>query len=201
MATNTTVYCSECGQAFSPSEVVNLAGATVCGPCKPALLRRLQEGAVQLAPTHYKGFWLRFLAKILDNLIIEIVCSPLLLFAYMPFWRWAIQHPQPDANQAAAALVNLGTSFALAYLGVIIVLLAYNTLMLGKWGTTMGKMAIGAKVVSPTGEKISYATALGRTAMELVNLMTLDIGYIIAAFDEKKRGLHDRVAGTVVVAK
>jgi|SRR6185437_9292885 len=201
MATNTSIYCSECGQAFSPSEVVAVAGANVCGPCKPGLLRRLQEGAVQLAPMHYKGFWIRLLAKFLDNILLELVYTPFLFAAMIPFWRMTIQNPQPDPAQAAAMMAGMFGSFALVYVGMMALMLAYNTFMLGKWGTTMGKMAIGAKVVTPTGEKIGYGKALGRSAMELVNGFTLGIGYLIAAFDEQKRGLHDHVAGTVVVAK
>ncbi|MGH9393482.1 MAG: RDD family protein [Terriglobales bacterium] len=201
MATEAPVFCSECGQSFSHSEVVTVAGATVCGACKPSLLRRLQEGALQMAPAHYKGFWIRFVAKFLDGILIDILAAPIWILVFLPMMRTLARNPQPDPNQATLLMAGRIGSLVLGELAIIALWLGYNTVMLGKFGTTMGKMAIGAKVVTPSGQAIGWGTAFGRSAMELVSAMILDIGYIIAAFDDRKRALHDRVAGTVVVAK
>ena len=70
---------------------------------------------------------------------------------------------------------------------------------LGKFGATPGKMACKLKVVRPDGERISYARALGRHFAEMLSGIILYIGYIMAAFDEEKRTLHDRICDTRVI--
>lgn len=199
MADGTLAFCGQCGQALAPEQLTQLAGTSVCATCKPAFLRRLQEGAPAASALRYKGFWIRFLAKILDSILIDIVMGPIYLIWVLP----ALMATGGVAGTPAAApamLHYLGKllTFELAYMGVF---LAYNTLMLGRFGTTVGKMAIQASVVQPDGAQISYARALGRTAMEIVSGLILLIGYIIAGFDSQKRALHDRVAGTRVVAR
>ena len=77
----------------------------------------------------------------------------------------------------------------------------YTTYFLGKYAATPGKMACGLKVVTSDGEKVSYARALGRHFAEWLNVFTLWIGYIMAAFDEEKRTLHDRICDTRVIKK
>lgn len=199
LTTDTHVYCSQCGQALNPSEVATLAGATVCANCKPTDLRKLQEGAPGAATLRYKGFWIRWLAKLLDWILIDVVLSPLYL-AYV-FPALLALNVTPGRPATPAAIVAFFGRIAVYELVGMTIFVAYNTLMLGRWGTTMGKMAISAKVVASDGTPIGYGRALGRTLMELVSGMALLLGYIIAAFDDQKRTLHDRVAGTVVVAK
>ena len=77
----------------------------------------------------------------------------------------------------------------------------YETWFVGRFQATPGKMALGLKVVRPNGDRVSYARALGRYFAEILSGLTLAIGYIIAAFDEEKRTLHDRICDTRVVRK
>jgi uncharacterized RDD family membrane protein YckC len=79
--------------------------------------------------------------------------------------------------------------------------IAYTTYFLGAHSATPGKMACGLRVVRPDGERISYARACGRFFAEILSSITLGIGYIIAAFDDEKRALHDRICDTRVVRK
>jgi uncharacterized RDD family membrane protein YckC len=60
-------------------------------------------------------------------------------------------------------------------------------------------MACGLKVMRPDGEKISYARACGRTFAEGISSAILCIGYILVAFDEERRALHDRICDTRVI--
>ncbi len=66
---------------------------------------------------------------------------------------------------------------------------------------TLGKLVIGAKVVDANGEKISFGRATGRHFAKYLSSFILLIGYIMVAFDERKRGLHDMVAGTYVISR
>lgn len=77
--------------------------------------------------------------------------------------------------------------------------IAYPTYFLGKYSATFGKMACGLKVVRPDGEKISYARACARFFAEFLSSIILGIGYLMVAFDEERRALHDRICDTRVV--
>ena len=73
--------------------------------------------------------------------------------------------------------------------------------MIGKYGATVGKMAMKIRVVTAEGQKVSYLRALGRYFAKLLSGMILMIGYLMAAFDDEKRALHDRICNTRVISK
>ena len=83
----------------------------------------------------------------------------------------------------------------------IIIHISYYVYFNGKYGATLGKMAIGARIVNSDGTPISYAKAFGRFFAEILSGLILGIGYIMAAFDDKKRALHDQICNTLVVNK
>jgi len=65
-------------------------------------------------------------------------------------------------------------------------------------GQTIGKMALGLKVVTGSGERVGFGRALARTVAWIVSVPTI-VGLLPAAFGADGRALHDRVAGTRVV--
>ena len=91
--------------------------------------------------------------------------------------------------------------FVVFYIVNIGVAVAYTTWFLGKYAATPGKMALGLKVITADGGKVSYLKAFGRYFAEIVSGIILFIGYIMAAFDDEKRTLHDRICNTRVVKK
>ena len=103
------------------------------------------------------------------------------------------------------SLVDAPVMFALltgAGMGVgMIIRATYDTVLVGKYGATLGKLACGLRVVMPDGGKVTYMRAFGRYWGEVVTGLTIGIGYIIAAFDDEKRALHDRICNTRVVKK
>ena len=64
--------CVECGTRFPEDELVVIAGSGVCAGCKATHLQRLREGAMLPSAFNYGGFWIRFVAKFIDNLILGI---------------------------------------------------------------------------------------------------------------------------------
>ena len=78
---------------------------------------------------------------------------------------------------------------------------AYSIFFVGKYGATPGKMACKIKVVDETGAKIGYGRATGRFFAEFLSGLLCYIGYIMVAFDEEKRALHDRICNTRVIYK
>lgn len=78
---------------------------------------------------------------------------------------------------------------------------AYYTMTVGSCGQTVGKMAAGVIILEKTGGKVSYGRALGRSLATILSMLTFTIGYVMAAFTNNKKALHDYVAGTRVVFK
>jgi uncharacterized RDD family membrane protein YckC len=62
-------------------------------------------------------------------------------------------------------------------------------------------MALGIKVTDLSGERIGFGKATGRYFGKIISGLILLIGYIMVAFTEKKQGLHDMMAGCLVVSK
>ena len=65
---------------------------------------------------------------------------------------------------------------------------------------TPGKMAFGIKVSTLTGERIGIGRGIGRYFASWLSYLTLLIGYLMAAFTQKKQALHDMISGTLVVS-
>jgi uncharacterized RDD family membrane protein YckC len=80
----------------------------------------------------------------------------------------------------------------------ILIGLAYKAGFVSQGGQTPGKMAAGIRVITADGEPVSVGRALGRAGAEYLSALTAGLGYLPAAFGEK-RALHDYVAGTRVV--
>ena len=76
---------------------------------------------------------------------------------------------------------------------------AYSIFFIGKYGATPGKMACKIKVVDATGAQIGYGRATGRFFAEILSGLICYIGYIMVAFDDQKRALHDRICNTRVI--
>ena len=64
---------------------------------------------------------------------------------------------------------------------------------------TLGKRAVGLRVVTEQGERLSFARSTGRFFSKIVSALLLLVGFLMVAFTARKRGLHDMIAGTVVV--
>ncbi len=180
-----TASCAECGRSFPVDEMVSYSGSYVCAECKPIFFQRVREGVPLDQGFEYGGFWIRFGAKVIDNLIISAIQVPVLILAAMG------AASAPESAAAAYALLSTLMTWGLP--------IAYTVFFLGKFGATPGKMACGLKVVRPTGERITYLRALGRWFAEILSAMIFLIGYIMAAFDDEKRSLHDRICDTRVV--
>lgn len=193
--TDATAICSQCGRFFPQDQVIAFEDKMICAACKPMFVQKLKEGVGPGALQRYGGFWIRFLAKFIDGVILGIC-------------QWAIMIPvsmlmvpsMMDAGNQA-----LSPNFFM-FMGVQVLLgisipLFYNTIFIGRWGATLGKMACGLKVVNPEGGKITYMRAFGRFFAEWISMIILYVGYIMAGFDDEKRSLHDRICSTRVVKK
>ena len=77
--------------------------------------------------------------------------------------------------------------------------LTYFTFFLSSSGQTPGKMLFGLKVTRVDGDSLSILQALWRTLGYYLNQLTLFIGFLWVAFDSRKQGFHDKIAGTIEI--
>jgi len=148
-------------------------------------------GASPLA-WHYGGFWIRFGARFIDGIILATAQSCL---AWMFFGRFGAQF-LPSVTRSMSIGHRLGFQF-LAYA----IAMVYEAAFLHYRGATLGKMALGLKVVRSNGDSLGWGVSSGRYLMHIVSGLILLIGYIMIAFDSEKRALHDRVCDTRVIYK
>lgn len=182
-----TETCTQCKRNLPKDELMRFENDRVCAQCKPLYLQRLKEGVRPSTLLVYAGFWVRFAAKFVDGLILGVPYLVVIFFA-MP----TVIAGQRAGNPFSAATCLL----QLAFYGFSAV---YQTWFVGRFGATPGKMAMKIKIVRPDGGKLTYGRAFGRFFAELLSGIILYIGYIMAAFDEEKRALHDRICDTRVV--
>lgn len=156
--------------------------------------------------TSYAGFWLRFVAFIIDTIIIYVVQAFILvpLFAFMGF-SFAVRSQNME-NMSEAEAVGFATAMmatvGIASLITTVANLLYGTLMeSSKYQGTVGKLALGLRVTDVDGQKLDFTKSLIRNIGKLVSAFILFIGYIMVAFTEKSQGLHDIIANTLVVKK
>jgi len=178
-------------------DLISLPGGLLADhAAKTTSVQAMREGALPslyAGPLNYAGFWIRFAAKFIDGIILWIV-QFIIQFIFGMIIGLGFSNSSPD--EAGPAVIAMAL---LMFLISIAIQAAYNGIMVGKFGATVGKMACGLKVVMPDGSPVSMPRAFGRYFAEILNAFTLLIGYIIAAFDNEKRALHDHIASTRVI--
>jgi len=184
--------CAECGGVFNIQDTIAYGNARVCAKCKPVFIQKLAEGArINTGQMVYARFFTRFAAVFLDGVILGIVNAGIGLVSGIAF---ASTVRQPTGGfivfQIIITLINM------------CIAVTYETVLIAKYGATLGKMALKIKVVTAEGGQVSYLLAFGRYFAKILSSLTLLIGFIMAAFDDEKRALHDRICNTrVIVAR
>lgn len=137
-------------------------------------------GSGQLA---YGGFWIRLVAYIIDAILLSIAMGVVGAVAGVNFFN-------PDIESYSSS-VN--------FVYVLVAWLYFALLESSERGATVGKMAMGLRVVTDQGQRLSFLNATGRYFAKIISAIILCIGFIMIAFTDRKRGLHDMIAGTLVI--
>ncbi|MDX1432182.1 MAG: RDD family protein [Gammaproteobacteria bacterium] len=144
------------------------------------------------AEPRYVGFWARFLAMIIDSILITVVLA-LIIGAFFG---------QEYLQQAVAGDPAASASLGLAYL---IQLLLPAAIIIAFWiyrSATPGKMVISAEIVDAKSlGKPSTIQLILRYVGYYVSTIVLCLGFLWVAFDARKQGWHDKIAGTLVVKR
>lgn len=197
-------FCANCGSPFGSETTTTAAigpevtprpqGPAVPGttvPSEPPYAAPVYSSPVPAV--RYGGFWIRFVAAIIDGLALGIVVWPL-------------------SGMLALMIQFAGRSADMPGMGIHLVrgIVIWTLFLCAGWiyeaalessskQATLGKMALALKVTDEYGNRISFARASARYFSKILSRMILMIGYIMAGFTERKQALHDMIAGTLVV--
>ncbi|HJQ55801.1 MAG TPA: RDD family protein [Vineibacter sp.] len=133
----------------------------------------------------YGGFWLRLVAYIIDSVILNIV-----VFIISFVIGLVIGGGSRNAEQA---------QLIASVIGIVIAWLYFAYQESSPAAATLGKRALGLRVLRSDGAQLSFGRATGRFFAKILSAAILLIGYIMAAFTDRKRALHDMIADTVVI--
>lgn len=162
----------------------------VRGPGRPG-----RGGKPTKSRVEYAGFWRRAAAVVVDGLLlfaIQIAAS----FAYgvcLGIYYVSKLGRAPTPDELAPAIVV----FQVAW--VIIVFLYVAGMTASSYQATLGKIALGIKVCDLEGRRIGFGKSLVRELARAAAAACLLIGLVMAAFTERKQGLHDILVGTLVI--
>ncbi len=165
-----TEYCGKCGARM---------GSPVGQPYPPQPPPPCYPYPTGYPEIRFAGFWIRFVAAIIDGFILGIAFIPL---------------------NVAASVTRSTASAVLIRLFIALVEWAYAVIMLGAFGATLGKMALGLKVVRDDFGPVGYGTAALREIIgKFISGLICLLGYISAGFDRRKQAWHDHIAKTLVI--
>ena len=196
-------FCANCGKAFSVAAAARtpiLAAPLAAGDAALSAY----AGYVAVPRVEYAGFWLRFLAYILDNVVIGVaammILIPLIFLTGLGTFLSKI-HPDEDINDVGAFML-IGIVFLLATISLIVTWLYHAWMESSEWQATLGKRVLGLVVTDLAGQRISFGRATARHFSKIItNMVPLAIGYLMAGFTEKKQALHDMIAGCLVLRR
>jgi len=185
-------FCSECGRPFPMNQLVMIGNAAVCAQCKPVYLQRMQEGGQAIGVRRYAGFWIRFVARVIDAVILGVVA----MIIRIPLGLMMIAPARTGDLSALPMIMGLGGVLVLVQIALQV---AYEVYFLSTRGATLGKQILGLKVIRTDGSMLTAGQAAGRFFAQWISALIFFIGYIMAGFDPEKRALHDRICDTRVI--
>ncbi|HUJ32405.1 MAG TPA: RDD family protein [Candidatus Acidoferrum sp.] len=189
------MFCSKCG-ANVPDN------ATFCSACGQATggIPVAAPAAVAARPgVQYAGFWLRFVAWIIDRIVLQIASWILFLPFMASLGFQGLFRGEPPRPEEILRLA--GSIFRLALIALVVNWLYYSLLESSAWQGTLGKKALGLEVTDLAGHRVSFARATGRFFGRIISGLILGIGFIMAGFTERKQALHDMLASCLVIRK
>ncbi|WP_369978979.1 RDD family protein [Xanthomonas bundabergensis] len=145
------------------------------------------------------GFWKRTAAYLIDGMLVGMVAQVIQFAIMLGFFGFS--------GLGGGSTPNFNTASGIVMLVLVyLVPLAMSALYFGLFHAstkqaTLGKMAVGIKVVRGDGSRISVARGIGRYFGFLLSSLTIFIGFLMAAFTERKQALHDMLCDTLVVDK
>lgn len=135
----------------------------------------------------YGGFWLRFVAYIIDAIIMNIVGAVIGAFVGMGL-----------GAMAAGETAVLGGTLGAGVLSLVLNWVYSAWLESSEWQATVGKKALGLVVTDEKGQRIGFGRATGRYFAKILSSLILLFGFFMIGWTQRKQGLHDIICSTLV---
>lgn len=219
-------YCSQCSRGpLGIEDGVRLGNVVFCRQCDADMERHYQQKAMTQQPATgwatpaygmiangaltLASIFSRAAAKIIDNIICSVaIVLVMVTTSDLPGVGVTFQ----DFLEGSSDVISAMRPWIL---GSLIISVLYDTLLVGAFGATLGKMALGIRVVSGDGNRVTWnqafirgiapvvlqlpALAAPQSVLATLGQFVLIFGYVIAVADIERRTLYDRIAGTRVV--
>jgi uncharacterized RDD family membrane protein YckC len=203
------IFCSKCGaQNSAQAQACQNCGVTLSSslaPSQAAAPARAYSAAPPVAyvpapAVPYGGFWIRFLAHLIDHVILGAVAVPLFFITVLPSIIRIVNQAERDQEPSPELIIAIVSSafvyITLAFVGQWL----YEALLTSStWQGTIGKRVLRLKVVDEAGNRIGFGRSTGRFFAKILSSMFFCIGFIMIGFTDRKRGLHDMLASTLVM--
>jgi len=182
------IYCNRCGLASKDD-------ALFCQGCGASFQTRsaVPVPTIVAATVHYGGFWIRVVSAFMDTFLLFAAIIPVRMFLGSAVVLFGVNADlTTHETMVARRVIRIAIGIALAF--------AYKAGMESSaYQATLGKLAVRLKVTDQEGRRISFARATARYFSKMLSAFALGLGYVMVGFDEQKQGLHDRIAGTLVM--
>ena len=163
---------------------------------------------------NYAGFWKRFVAYLIDEIIISIVGTiliiPLLIIIFVIAWHDNDYEKYVFASRTYEDFIQ-DLVYSPEFYLIVLLAIVYSLMMtVIKWlyhalmesgvkQATIGKIILSLKVTDKESNRIGFSRATGRHFGKIISGLIFSIGFIIAAFTERKQALHDMLSGCLVL--
>ena len=153
---------------------------------------------MQADELEYAGFWSRVVAWLIDGFLLTAVLWLMLIVFYAQPYQQDIEWVQGPMGVFLSVTISPSMDFFISYIFPAMVIILFWIIK----QTTPGKMVFSAKIVdAKTGHPPSVGQCIGRYLSYLLSAIPFFAGMVWVAFDGRKQGWHDKLAGTVVVRK
>lgn len=198
-----TVKAMIAAGSLGPATLIARVGASEWSPLRviPAFAPYLLARTGQPGPCRYAGFWIRCLAYLIDSVFFLLMAFAAAFIALIVF----VLASGMDIDSVLEALdaddlqltATLQVIYSLATLAVL--LFYYVYFPSGSWQATPGKRICGIYIVRVDGSRMTAGLALGRFLSYSISQLPLFLGFIMVAWSDQRKALHDMICGTRVV--
>jgi len=203
------MFCSKCGKETDASgKYCQWCGSDIEPPTPPRAVVKVDEVEGESEPTvgDYAGLGRRFFAFIVDAILLIIIISVAATFFNLVqgvkyFYYIAVQHA-PVSDLTVAGTNEAAYTPIIAALGVLFIIIPwlYFAGFEGSRGmATPGKTLMGIVVTDADGSRISFSRATLRHFAKFISAVIILIGFIMIGLTKKRQGLHDKIAGCLVL--